>query len=350
MYEFSLPTKVVLGVGIIDKIGEYLKPDGGRNALITAGSGKWRLPLIERVKERLREAGWEQVEVFNRIEPNPTYTNVKAGMAVCKETDVEAIVAIGGGSPMDASKVIAQRAVVGRLCTVPTTAGTGGEISPWAVITNQEKRIKDSLIGQWPDVAILDPKLTVTLPPKGTLFTGLDAFIHGLEAYVSSAANAITDSLALGGMELIAPNLRRAVEHGEDIQARSAMMEGSLLTGASMLHASLGLIHAIGNVTGGLYHDLPHGLVLARCMDAVLDFNAPAMGVKYERIAPLVERVRADAAQLFQRFEIGEVEVAEADLPLLAERAVVNVNARTNPCPATRDDVEALARRAFVIQ
>ena len=362
IYEFHWPTRTLFGAGLIERVGEYVTPtlenghsDGtpsptAQRLLLAAPREGWARPLAQRIADRLNDAGWEQVKLFAEVEPNPSWETVARGVERAKVTGAGAVLAIGGGSVMDAGKVIAERCGATFLCTAPTTAGTGGEISPWAVISNTEMREKDSVVAKQPDLALLDPVLTLSLPPRATLFTGLDAFIHGLEAYVSSAATPITDALALRGMELVAAHLHRAVKQGDDIQARSAMMEGSLLTGAAMLHAGLGLMHAIGNVTGGLYHQLPHGLILMRCMDAVLEYNAPVMGEKFARIEHLVERVHGDAEALFAELAAPDVEVAEADLALLAERAVANVNAETNPRPAMQEDVERLVRRAFVVQ
>jgi len=351
MYEFRWPTRTVFGVGIIEELGRFVVTKKGEGSILVVSTGEdWCAPLLEKVKGLLLDAGWERVEILARVEPNPSWETTAQGAEVCRACGARAVLAIGGGSVLDAAKVIARDAEVPFLCTVPTTAGTGSEISPWAVISNTQARTKDSVIARWPDVALLDPELTLSLPPKITLFTGLDAFIHGLEAYISSAATPITDALALGGMELIASHLRVAVERGDNLETRSAMLQGSLLTGASMLHAGLGLMHAIGNVTGGLYHELPHGLILMCCMDPVLEFNRPALERKFARVESLVDRVRANVEALFAELAVPEVEIAEADLPLLAKRAVVNVNARTNPRPATRDDVEVLARQAFVIR
>lgn len=351
MYEFRWPTRTLVGRGLIERVDEYVTPSAtaGR-LLLVAPREEWARPLVQRIAKRLREATWERVETFAEVQPNPSWETVARGAERAKVVGANAVLAVGGGSTMDAGKVIAERCGATFLSTVPTTAGTGGEISPWAVITNTKTREKESVVSQWPDLALLDPELTLSLPPKTTLFTGIDAFIHGLEAYISSAATPITDALALGGMELIASRLRVAVKHGDDLAARSAMLQASLLTGASMLYAGLGLMHAIANVIGGLYHELPHGLILMRCMDPVLEYNRPALGQRFARLEPLVERVRGDGETLFAELAVPDVEIAQADLPLLAERAVVNVNAKTNPRPAKRDDVELLARQAFVIR
>lgn len=350
MYEFRWPSRTLVGQGLIELVGEYVTPpDTGGRLLLVAPQEEWARAPLRRIARRLREAGWGQVELFAEVEPNPSWQTVERGAKCGKAVGAGAVLAIGGGSAMDAGKVIAQRCDAALLCTVPTTAGTGGEISPWAVISNIETREKESVVAKGPDLALLDPELTLSLPPKTTLFAGIDAFIHGLEAYISCAATPITDALAWQGINLVVDNLRAAVVRGDDLSARQAMLEGSLLAGAAMLWAGLGLMHAIGNVSGGLYHGLPHGLILFRCMDAVLEFNAPlAKGLS--RIEPQVQHFRETVEALFADLEVPDVEVAKVDLPLLVERAVVNVNAETNPRPATRDDVETLVRQAFVIR
>jgi alcohol dehydrogenase class IV len=350
MYEFLWSTRTLVGQGLIERVGEYVTPpDATGRLLLVAPREAWAQPLSRRIARRLHEAGWQQVELFAEVEPNPTWQAVAHGAERGKAAGAGAVLAVGGGSTMDAGKVIAERCGASFLCTVPTTAGTGGEISPWAVISNDETREKESVVAKWPDVALLDPELTLSLPPGTTLLTGIDAFIHGLEAYISRSATPITDALAWQGTNLVLDNLGTAVRQGDDLAARQALLEGSLLTGGAMLWAGLGLMHAIGNVTGGLYHELPHGLILARCMDAVLAFNAP-QAEKVSQIEPLVDRFRDDLEALSAELLVPDVEIAEEDLPLLVERAVVNVNADTSPRPATQDDVETLVRQAFVIR
>jgi len=350
MYEFHWRTRTLFDPGLMGQIHEYVLPtDDIKRLLIVAPREPWIKPLVKRIAKQLTAAGWEQVERFAAVEPNPSWETVKQGVKQVQMIKAKAVLAIGGGSAMDAGKVIAERGKTRFLCTVPTTAGTGGEISPWAVISNMEHRQKDSVITKTPDIALLDPTLTLSLPAESTLFTGIDAFIHGLEAYISSAATPITDALAWKGMQMVSANLQTAVEHGDDLEARSALLQGSLLTGAAMLHAGLGLMHAIGNVAGGLYHELPHGLVLVRCMDAVLNFNASVAGEKFDQIQPIVEQIRTQTQTLLAKITVPEIEVAESDLAVLAQRAVENVNAKTNPRPATEEDIKTLVRQAFAV-
>jgi alcohol dehydrogenase class IV len=351
MYEFHWPTKTLFGPGLIDAIDEHIVPTPHVDRLLlVAPRESWIQPLLQRLTSQLQDTGWVRIETFAEVEPNPSWETVSSGTRRAQAMGVNAVLAIGGGSSMDAGKVIAKRCQAGFLCTIPTTAGSGGEISPWAVITNLESREKESVVAKWPDLALLDPNLTLSVPPKTTLFTGIDAFIHGLEAYFSNTATPITDALALAGMELIAPHLSAVVADGEQLEARSAMLEGSLLTGVAMLHAGLGLMHAIGNVTGGLYHHLPHGLILRQCMDAVLEYNRPKIKGRLSHIKPILDQVRTEIDACFKQLSITDVEIRQADVATLAKRSLANVNARTNPRLATQEDIESIVQQTFVIR
>lgn len=350
MYTFQWPVRTQVGVGILDQIGILVPPaPGRRRALIASAPDAWCQPLNERVKGLLLAAGYPTVEVWAEVEPNPSWETVRRGAAFCQTHRVEAIFAIGGGSTLDASKVMALEASVAHVITVPTTAGTGSELNEWGVITDTQTQDKQSIQAVMPSFAILDPELTLTMPPPVTLLTGVDAFCHALECYVGTLANPITDSMALMAMELAARWLRRAVGHGDDIQARTAMLEASMLGGGAMLGAGLGLMHGIGNVAGGLTHDA-HGLLLARLLEAVMAFNEPAISPeKLAQIRPLLNTVRALALEKFEALNVPDVKMREQDLPTLAGRASGNVNSETNPRPYTKADIIAIARQSFQI-
>ncbi len=351
MYEFRWPTRTLVGAGLIEQVGGYVTPPStaGR-LLLVAPQEAWVRPLVQRIAAQLRETGWERVETFAEVEPNPSWETVARGAEQGKAAGASAVLAVGGGSSMDAGKVIAERCGAVFLCTVPTTAGTGGEISPWAVISNTQTRMKDSVTAKWPDLALLDPGLTLSLPPRATLFTGVDALAHGVEAYLSSAATPITDALAWQGISLVADNLRTVVTDGENLAARQAMLEGSLLAGAAMLWAGLGLAHAIANPMGGLYHHLAHGHVLVACLGPVVEFNAPAAPDRVKRLRPLLERTLADADELARSLAVEPVTMPEAEVALLAQNAIVNVNVKSNPRPVSEPDVVAVARESFKIE
>lgn len=350
MYTFRWPVRTHVGTGIINQIGTLVPPAADqRRALITSAADAWCRPLNHQVKGLLLAAGYETVEVWAEIEPNPSWDTVRRGADFCRAHELDTIFAIGGGSTLDASKVLAMEAGLSHVVTVPTTAGTGSELNEWGVITNTQTRNKESIQAVMPIVAILDPELTLTMPPLLTLLTGIDAFCHALECYVGTLANPITDSMALMAMQMVAEWLRQAVEHGDDLQARTAMLEASMLGGGTMLGAGLGLMHGIGNVAGGLTHDA-HGLILTRLLDAVMAFNKLAVPPqKLARIQPFVDTVRALALEKFEELKVPEVKMQEQDLPELAERAFDNVNSKTNPRPCTRKDIVAIARQSFQI-
>jgi alcohol dehydrogenase class IV len=348
MYEFHWPTRTVFGEGVLRRAAEYIQPsEKGASLVIVAPREAWVEPVLVDLKIRFEQSGWNHVALFGEVEPNPSWSTVARGQELVRHENAQSILAVGGGSTLDAAKAIAERGGADFLCTAPTTAGTGGEISPWAVISDLEERKKDSVVAKWPDLALLDPTLTLTVPPRTTLYTGIDAFVHGLEAYLSTAANPITDSLALAGMRMAVDNLDLVMANPQDLDARAAMLEASLLTGAAMLHAGLGLMHAVGNVVGGLYHQLPHGLILAGCMPVVLDYNRIDIADRLAQVESRVEKLQSQIDVWFERLQIGGVSVDEADLSLLAERAASNVNAATNPRPANEDDIRALVRAAF---
>lgn len=348
MYEFHWPTRTLFDEGLIERATEYIRPaERDAGLAIVAPREAWVEPVLVDLKVRFEQAGWTRVALFGEVEPNPSWSTVARGLEIVQDEKAKSILAIGGGSTLDAAKAIAQKSGAGFLCTAPTTAGTGGEISPWAVISNLQERKKESVIAKWPDLALLDPTLTLTVPPHTTLYTGIDAFVHGLEAYLSTAAASITDVLALAGMRMAVNNLDRVMADTQDLDARGAMLEASLLTGAAMLHAGLGLMHAIGNVVGGLYHELPHGLILAGCMQAVLEYNRPVVADRLAQVESMVAKLQSQLDVWFERLQIHPVAVDEVDLALLSERAVSNVNAGTNPREADEGEVLALVRSAF---
>ena len=349
-YKFQWPVHTYVGAGIIDQIGTLVQPAAGRQrALIASAADTWCQPLNQRVRELLLAAGYEIVEVWSEIEPNPSWETVHQGAAFCQAQDIEVIFAVGGGSTLDASKVMAMEAGIDHVIAVPTTSGTGSELNAAGIITDTQARNKEIVRGVTPSFAILDPELTLTKPPLLTLLTGIDAFCHAVECYVATNANPITGSLALTAMELVARWLHRAVEHGDDLQARTALLEASMLGGGAMLGSGLGLMHGIGHPAGGLSHDA-HGLVLARLLDPVLEFNAPAIPAeKLARIKPFVDTLQALSLEKFQVLNVPEVMMREQDLPELAEHAFGEPNSKVNPRPYTREDIVAIARKSFQI-
>ncbi len=349
-YTFRWPVRTHVGAGLLERIGQLAPPAEDRQrALIISAADDWCQPLNQRIAGRLRAAGYQAVEIFARVEPNPSWGTVHQGAAFFQQHGLDTIFAIGGGSTLDAAKVLAMESGGAHVIAIPTTAGTGSELNEWGVITDTRSRDKQSVQAIMPVAAILDPEATLTLSPRATLLTGIDAFSHALECYIGTTANPVTDALALTGMDLVARWLRRAVDHGDDLEARRGMLEASMFGGASMLGAGLGLMHGIGNVTGGLTHDA-HGLILARLLEPVLAFNEPAIPMtKLSRLQPFLEAVQALIQDKFGTLNMPDIELEEADLDILAQRAADNVNSKTNPRPFTREDIVRIVRRSFRI-
>ena len=352
MYEFNLSCKVVFGKGAVERVAQEiskLRKEFPSRLLIVTVKERWNINPVQNIKAKLTQAGYGKVEIFDKVKPNPTRSCVQQGIELCRKSRIEAIVAFGGGSSMDSAKVMAREAEVDLLVTIPTTAGTGGEISPWAVITDEKTREKVSSVEKTPDLALLDPVLTTTMPPGITLFTGLDAFSHGLEAYVSKSSNCITDALALQAIQTVCENLLQALENGQNIAVRARMLEGSLLAGMAMLNCGLGLIHAVANSIGGWYHQLPHGWIITYLFKEVSQFNRVANPVKYDRIEEFIKEVESVSGRAAKRLNIPGIKVREEDIKLLVKRSANNVNAATNPRDFTLADIEAIIRNSFQI-
>lgn len=351
MYEFSVPTRVVFGQGVIERaaqnIAELKKTFPSSCIIVTMGEG-WAWKVAVKIKKQLIKAGGKKVEIFDQIDPNPTRACTQKGVNFSRGYRNQVIVGLGGGSSMDAAKVIAKEAEVDMLVTVPTTAGTGGEVSPWAVITNKQTREKESIVAKTPDLALLDPALTVSMPPSLTLFTGTDAFSHAVEAYMSKRANPLTDALSFKALGLIKENLPGAVEEDRNIKARQKMLEGSLLAGIAMLHTGLGLIHAIANTLGGMYHHLSHGQIIVPLLRRVSEFNGAANHHKFTQIKRYIDKIEKYIQEAErQGIKRKPVFIKQEDVGLLVERTLNNINAATNPRDFTYEDVKRITMESF---
>jgi len=333
--------------------------------------------LLGEVIDRLGNVS--KISIFDDVEPNPKDTTVEKGLGLFKEKNCDSILGLGGGSPMDTAKAIAAMSTnpgkineycgVGKLknpaaplLLIPTTAGTGSEVSRGAVITDSSRNYK-MLILSWflaPKVAILDPKLTVSLPPRTTAWTGVDALTHAMEAYVSTFANPITDVFALDAIRLISANLRKAVKNGKNLDARSNMLLGSLLAGVAMTNALLGNVHALAHPVGG-HFDTPHGLTCAVLLPVVMEFNLEAIPKKFANIAEAmgkevkdlsekeaarkaIEAVRELCVDLEVPENLSELGVNKEAIPQMVKDAVI---LPSNPRETTKEDLAKLYEKAF---
>jgi len=314
-FNFHLPTKIIFGQPFRETLLFELAEMSADNVLLVADPGIAQLGLISQLKDSLIQEGLA-VSTFTSVTSNPTSDEVEAGVAIAREFGRDTVVALGGGSPIDVAKGIALllanggtyadyqwggKEIIHRsrpLIAIPTTAGTGSEVSKVAVVSNPENLFKKGVLSplMFPQVAIVDPELTRTLPAQLTAATGMDAFIHALEAFVGRRANPFTDQLALAAMGTAWTHLPLAFANGDNMVSRERMMLAALWGGLAMDHAGLGLIHALsGPLTTHLH--LHHGLANALLLPAVLRFNLPAIPLARRGILNELFGLEVDAGE-----------------------------------------------------
>jgi alcohol dehydrogenase class IV len=364
-YDFYIPTKVFFGAGRLDELGPIITgalaenrapsgtgaPAGFSRAAFLCCADEWMEPIFSRAQESLFSTGIASAGRFGDILPNPSYAQCREALQKIRKADADVLVVIGGGSYLDAGKWIAEQARCSLFITVPTTAGTGGEINEWAVLTDEKTHIKESLPCRAADLTLLDPTVTLNLPPLLTLCSGTDAFSHGMEAYLSRNANPITDMYALTGLGKIVDNLESCVKDGTDVRARGAMLEGAMLCGAAMLNAGLGILHCISNILPGFHNACSHGSACGDLLEGVFEYNRDA--VKKERIdiiEPLVSRAVEIREQCRRAAGLERVVIDSATLETVAGHAAANINGHTNPKPVTREGVAYIMQRQFRIE
>jgi alcohol dehydrogenase class IV len=299
---FPKPT-LFNGPGSSLELCEAMAQMGTRRVLIVTDAMLVKIGLIDEIREKLTDLGVE-FTIYDGVQPDPTVDQIEAGLEMLGQHDCEAILAVGGGSPIDAAKVIAARATNDKpvqkmeglfrvfratlpLYAVPTTAGTGSEVTIAAVVSDPERQLKFAIIDPKlvPAMAALDASLMTGLPPSITAATGMDALTHAVEAYMSVNAVPDTDRHALAATRLIMKNLPVVMEDGRNLEARQHMSMASFYAALAFTRAGVGYVHAISHNFGAYYHT-PHGLANAIVMPYVLDFSSPACTA---RLADLAE-------------------------------------------------------------
>ncbi|ADK82473.1 iron-containing alcohol dehydrogenase [Sediminispirochaeta smaragdinae] len=298
---FSVKQDVSFGVGLIEKLGDYVKKMGGTKVLLVTDPGLVKAGLTERVEGILNKAGIPYV-TFSEVEPDPGCWVVEKAVKCMTSEKADLVVAFGGGSAMDTAKSAALVGYSGKrihdywgyylpvehdtvpVIAIPTTAGTGSEVTRNTVITDENKYkmviLNDNML---PQCALLDPELITTLPVSVAAATGLDALIHAVECYLSDLATPFSDAVAEKAMELIGPALPRFVANRKDIQAASDMLMGSTLAGITLSLCLPNQAHALSHPLTGYYH-IPHGLANAMLFPTTMEYNALADRGKYKKI------------------------------------------------------------------
>ncbi len=298
--KFIVP-EFVYGEGAINLASNHIKSFGAKKVLVVTDPGIIQAGWVHKLEKNLVDQGIAYV-LFKDVTPNPKDFEVMHGAKVYKENACDIIVAIGGGSPMDCAKGIGIVSANNKhilefegvdkipipgppLICIPTTAGTSADISQFAIINDTPRKVKIAIISKTvvPDVSLIDPETTTTMPSDLTAATGLDALVHACEAYVSNISSPVTDLNALKAIRLINANLVHAIKYPENIEYRNNMMMASLLAGMSFSNASLGLVHSMAHSLGGLM-DLAHGVCNAILLEYVIDFNYESVPEKYNQI------------------------------------------------------------------
>ena len=380
-FKFFMPTINHMGEGCLAEAINDIVGFGLKKALVVTDKVLNDIGLVGDVVEQLGEKGIASV-IYDGTQPNPTCENVRDGLALLQENDCDFVISLGGGSPHDCAKGIALVATNGGeikdyegvdvsgkpqlpLVAINTTAGTASEITRFCIITDVKRHVKMAIVDKntTPIMSVNDPALMKGMPASLTAATGMDALTHAVEAYVSTIATPVTDCCALKAIKLIASYLRRAVDNGEDMEARDQMAYAQLLAGMAFNNASLGYVHAMAHQLGGFY-DLPHGVCNAVLLPHVQQYNAQvspgrladvarAMGKDVEGMeAPqaaekALEAIRELSASVGIPAGLRELDVKEEDLDLLAENALKDACGLTNPKQATHEEIVAIYRNAM---
>jgi alcohol dehydrogenase class IV len=382
--ELHLPPDLLIGGGTSDDLAQHVARIGVARPLVVSDAFLLEKGPAGPLVERLRGAGLA-VEVFGDVQPDPTLANVHGALEALRAHGADGVVAIGGGSPMDTAKAASvaftnegdvreyagYHRVPGAglpLVAVPTTAGTGSEVTRVAVITDTERDVKMMMLDGhlMARVAISDYKLTISTPAALTSWVGVDSLTHAIEAYVSKRATVLTDMLALKAARLIGSHLRRAVSTPDDEEAREAMMLGATLAGAAFSNASVALVHGMSRPIGAHFH-LAHGLSNALLLPAVTRFSVAGAPERYATIAREMDLAGAeDSDETASQRLVEELEALNADLGIpslsgadvdhdhfervvqeMAQAALDSGSPGFNPQPATKEEIVALYRQAY---
>ncbi len=371
----------IFGIDARKLAGRYGRNFGARKVLVVTDPGVMAAGWTEDVIATLREAGLEYA-VFSSVTSNPKADEVRAGTEFYRKENCNAIVAVGGGSPIDCAKGIGIGSTnrtdilncqgvdrvdvpIPPLICIPTTAGSSADVSQFAIITDASHRAKVAIISKMivPDVALIDPLTTTTMPPDLTANTAIDALCHAIEAFVSTAHSPITDLFAQQAISLIASNLLPTLDAPDSHNFRGRMMLASLEAGLAFSNASLGMTHAMAHSLGGML-DSPHGECNALLLPLVIDFNfgavperyrliGEAMGLATMGMAPdelrtaLHSRIASLCETAGINHTLSQLGVAASDIPLLAEKALHDPCIFTNPRQPKRHDIEAIYEKAL---
>lgn len=379
-FNFKVPQNIEFGMGSINKLPKILQENGSKHVFLISDRGLESLGLVERVEEIIKTS---QIKITSYLDvmPNPTVESVEQAAIQYSECGATSIIALGGGSSIDVAKAVGVVAINGGsivdyegmdkvtgpivpIIAIPTTAGTGSEVTASTVITDESRNYKLSVISYeiLPKYAILDPELIMTMPASIAAACGVDALIHAIEAYISLNASPFSDAMSEKAMELIGANIRKFVANTKDEDAASAMMIGSTFAGIAFAWARLGNVHALSHPVSAFFH-VPHGVANSILLPTVLEFNSLADDGRYEIIynyiksdknktnnfksEQLVEECKTLINDLRIPKTLSEVGVTEDMIEEMASDAMKSGNILSNPRQTTIKEVIELYKKAF---
>lgn len=356
-FNFSVPQDITVGKGSLAKLPEIAKKLGGSHAFIISGPHLAKMGLVEKAADYLKTVDIK-TDAFTEIEANPSVATVEKATEKFKESGADFIVAFGGGSPMDVAKAVGVVAKYGGsiteyegahkvpgpiipLIAIPTTAGTGSEVTAFSVITDHSRDYKLTVFSYelLPAYAILDAELITTAPASVAAACGIDAFIHAEEAYISTAASPFSDAMAEKAMALIGKNIRRFVANRGDMEAAEAMMVGSLFAGIAFSFARLGNVHAMSHPVSAFF-DVPHGVANAVLLPVVAEYNALADHGRYLTIYNDISPVPAYTDDFEPMMLVGAIHSLCADIGI-PENLTIAINQASKTGEVIREEIES---------
>lgn len=379
-FTFSVPQNIIVGRGSLAKLPEVAEKSGGKKAFIISGPHLNKMGIVQSCVDVLKAKGIES-SVFTETEGNPSVETVDKASAAYKESGADFIVALGGGSPMDVAKAVGVVARYGGsiteyegadkvpgdiipLIAVPTTAGTGSEVTAFSVITDHSRNYKLTVFSYKliPSYAILDAELLTTAPASVAAACGIDAMVHALEAYISTAASPFSDAMAEKALELIGANIRCYAANRGDIEAAENMLVGSLFAGIAFSWARLGDVHAMSHPVSA-YFNVPHGVANAILLPTIVEYNMLADKGKYLNIYNYIAELPAAPEEFTADMLVDELlnlnealgipagleeaGVTKDKFDAMADDAMKSGNIAVNPRSTTKKDVLALYEKAF---
>lgn len=379
-FDFVLPTKIRFGYGISKELENEIKALGKHTVLVVTDKGLIHAGIVNKVIDYLSEEMKKNLILFDEVEPNPRDTTVQKAYETAKLAGVDILVAIGGGSSMDVAKgvsvLLTNGGVIGDyegldqirketapVIAIPTTVGTGSEVTFWSVITDTKRHFKMSIGSTMiaPKVALVDPDLVISLPPAIIASTGMDALTHAIEGYTCKLSEPITDACGIYSIKYLADNIRNAV-YTDDKESKGKMLLGSLIAGICFGNSDIAAVHAMAEALGGLY-DTPHGIANAIMLPYVMEYNYVAATEKYAKIAEAMgERITGmserDAAymavtavrKLNEDLNIPtlkDVGAREKDFEELSKKAEINVSTESNPRKVKKEDFLKIFHKAY---